>query len=136
MLLKDCDKNVEIALKKVKSLLDFLEIICEKSCESNQKTQVKNAKSMLKQIMDFQKVDSKNMDLKECFCLSQLAIKGDEVKWILQNHLNTLKKSKMQGREIGKILDFLLLSVIKGQIPNEQSALKEAIINYLKCKGA
>lgn len=145
MLLKDCDKNGETALKKAKSLLDFLEIICEK----NQKTQVKNAKSMLKQIMDFQNKDFQMTDFqmtffKECFCLSHLAINGDEVKSILQNHSpnapqkytqNHPQNSKIQGKRIGKILDFLLLGVIKEQIPNEQSALKEATINYLKSKG-
>lgn len=143
MLLKDCDKNGETALKKTKSLLDFLDIICEK----NQKTQVKKAKSMLKQIMD-----SQMTDFKECFCLSRLAINGDEVKSILQNHSsnapqkytqnhtqkhtqNHPQNPKIQGKHIGKILDFLLLGVIKEQIPNEQSALKKATINYLKSKG-
>ena len=130
MLLKDCDKNADFALKKAKTLLDFVGIICEK----NLQTQVKNTKSICKQIMDSKNADSQNAGYKECFCLSQLAIKGDEVKSILQNQ-NAPQTHKIQDKHIGKILDFLLLSVIKEQIPNEKVALKEAIINYLKSKG-
>lgn len=116
MLMRDCEKEAKIAQKRAESLLDFLGFISNQ----NLATKIQKAKSSLKQILRDE----------ECFCLGGLAINGNEVRAIMQSQ-NKVAQNRKNDKEIGKILDFLLKSVIKGRVANTKSALKSATKAYL-----
>lgn len=59
---------------------------------------------------------------KECFSLKKLNISGKEL----------LQLGFVQGKEIGKTLDFLLSQVMQGMLPNEPTPLQQAALQYRK----
>lgn len=115
LLAKECAPNALIAEQKMLALFEFLDIICAS------KPKIAQAKSSFCQVLCH----------KECFCLSHLAIKGDEVKSILQKIKQKNSIDSLSSRLVGEVLDFLLHAVIEEQIPNTKSALKSASEKYL-----
>lgn len=119
LLAKECAPNAFIAEQKMLALFEFLDIICA----SNPK--IAKAKSSFCRVLCH----------KECFCLSHLAIKGDEVKSTLQKIKQKHSLDSLSSRLVGEVLDFLLRAVIEEQIPNTKSALKSASEKYLRNLG-
>ena len=119
LLAKECAPNAFIAEQKMLALFEFLDIICA----SNPK--IAKAKSSFCQVLCH----------KECFCLSHLAIKGDEVKSTLQKIKQKHSLDSLSSTLVGEVLDFLLRAVIEEQIPNTKSALKSASEKYLRDLG-
>lgn len=115
LLAKECAPNALIAEQKMLALFEFLDIICAS------KPKIAQAKSSFCQVLCH----------KECFCLSHLAINGDEVKSILQKIKQKNSLYGLSSRLVGEVLDFLLRAVIEEQIPNTKSALKSASEKYL-----
>lgn len=115
LLAKECAPNALIAEQKMLALFEFLDIICAS------KPKIAQAKSSFCQVLCH----------KECFCLSHLAIKGDEVKSTLQKIKQKNSLDSLSSRLVGEALDFLLRAVIEEQIPNTKSALKSASEKYL-----
>lgn len=115
LLAKECAPNALIAEQKMLALFEFLDIICA----SNPK--IAQAKSSFCQVLCH----------KECFCLSHLAINGDEVKSTLQKIKQKNSLDSLSSKRVGEVLDFLLRAVIEEQIPNTKSALKSASEKYL-----
>lgn len=115
LLAKECSSNALIAEQKMLALFEFLDIICAS------KPKIAQAKSSFCQVLCH----------KECFCLSHLAINGDEVKSILQKIRQKHSLDSLSSRLVGEVLDFLLRTVIEEQIPNTKSALKSASEKYL-----
>lgn len=115
LLAKECAPNALIAEQKMLALFEFLDIICAS------KPKIAQAKSSFCQVLCH----------KECFCLSHLAIKGDEVKSILQKIKQKNSLDSLSSKRVGEVLDFLLRAVIEEQIPNTKSALKSASEKYL-----
>lgn len=115
LLAKECSPNALIAEQKMLALFEFLDIICDS------KPKIAQAKSSFCQVLCH----------KECFCLSHLAIKGDEVKSTLQKIKQKNSLDSLSSRFVGEVLDFLLRAVIEEQIPNTKSALKSASEKYL-----
>lgn len=115
LLAKECAPNALIAEQKMLALFEFLDIICAS------KPKIAQAKSSFCQVLCH----------KECFCLSHLAIKGDEVKSTLQKIKQKNSLDSLSSKRVGEVLDFLLRAVIEGQIPNTKSALKSASEKYL-----
>lgn len=115
LLAKECAPNALIAEQKMLALFEFLDIICAS------KPKIAQAKSSFCQVLCH----------KECFCLSHLAIKGDEVKSTLQKIKQKHSLYGLSSRLVGEVLDFLLRAVIEEQIPNTKSALKSASEKYL-----
>ncbi|ETD25257.1 CCA tRNA nucleotidyltransferase [Helicobacter macacae] len=115
LLAKECAPNALIAEQKMLALFEFLDIICDS------KPKIAQAKSSFCQVLYH----------KECFCLSHLAIKGDEVKSILQKIKQKHSLDSLSSKRVGEVLDFLLRAVIEEQIPNTKSALKSASEKYL-----
>ncbi|RDU54268.1 CCA tRNA nucleotidyltransferase [Helicobacter sp. MIT 01-3238] len=115
LLAKECSPNALIAEQKMLALFEFLDIICAS------KPKIAQAKSSFCQVLCH----------KECFCLSHLAIKGDEVKSTLQKIKQKNSLDSLSSRFVGEVLDFLLRAVIEEQIPNTKSALKSASEKYL-----
>lgn len=116
LLAKECSPNALIAEQKMLDLFEFLDIICDS------KPKIVQAKSSFCQVLYH----------KECFCLSHLAIKGDEVKSILQKIKQKNSLDSLSSRCVGEVLDFLLRAVIEEQIPNTKSALTSASEKYLR----
>ena len=119
LLAKECAPNAFIAEQKMLALFEFLDIICA----SNPK--IAKAKSSFCRVLCH----------KECFCLSHLAIKGDEVKSTLQKIKQKHSLDSLSSTLVGEVLDFLLRAVIEEQIPNTKSALKSASEKYLRDLG-
>lgn len=115
LLAKECAPNALIAEQKMLALFEFLDIICAS------KPKIAQAKSSFCQVLCH----------KECFCLSHLAIKGDEVKSTLQKIKQKHSLDSLSSKRVGEVLDFLLRAVIEEQIPNTKSALKSASEKYL-----
>ena len=115
LLARECAPNALIAEQKMLALFEFLDIICAS------KPKIAQAKSSFCQVLCH----------KECFCLSHLAIKGDEVKSTLQKIKQKNSLDSLSSRLVGEVLDFLLRAVIEEQIPNTKSALKSASEKYL-----
>lgn len=115
LLAKECAPNALIAEQKMLDLFEFLDIICDS------KPKIAQAKSSFCQVLCH----------KECFCLSHLAINGDEVKYTLQKIKQKNSLNSLSSRRVGEVLDFLLRAVIEEQIPNTKSALKSASEKYL-----
>lgn len=115
LLAKECAPNALIAEQKMLALFEFLDIICAS------KLKIAKAKSSFCQVLFH----------KECFCLSHLAINGDEVKSTLQKIKQKNSLDSLSSRLVGEVLDFLLRAVIEEQIPNTKSALKSASEKYL-----
>lgn len=115
LLAKECAPNALIAEQKMLALFEFLDIICAS------KPKIAKAKSSFCQVLCH----------KECFCLSHLAINGDEVKSTLQKIKQKHSLDSLSSRLVGEVLDFLLRAVIEEQIPNTKSALKSASEKYL-----
>lgn len=115
LLAKECAPNALIAEQKMLALFEFLDIICAS------KLKIAQAKSSFCQVLCH----------KECFCLSHLAIKGDEVKSTLQKIKQKHSLDSLSSKRVGEALDFLLRAVIEEQIPNTKSALKSASEKYL-----
>lgn len=115
LLAKECAPNALIAEQKMLALFEFLDIICDS------KPKIAQAKSSFCQVLCH----------KECFCLSRLAINGDEVKSTLQKIKQKHSLDSLSSRRVGEVLDFLLRAVIEEQIPNTKSALKSASEKYL-----
>lgn len=115
LLARECAPNALIAEQKMLALFEFLDIICAS------KPKIAQAKSSFCQVLCY----------KECFCLSHLAIKGDEVKSTLQKIKQKNSLDSLSSRLVGEVLDFLLRAVIEEQIPNTKSALKSASEKYL-----
>lgn len=115
LLAKECAPNAFIAEQKMLALFEFLDIICAS------KPKIAQAKSSFCQVLCH----------KECFCLSHLAIKGDEVKSTLQKIKQKNSLDSLSSKRVGDVLDFLLRAVIEEQIPNTKSALKSASEKYL-----
>lgn len=116
LLAKECAPNALIAEQKMLALFEFLDIICAS------KPKIAKAKSSFCQVLCH----------KECFCLSHLAIKGDEVKSTLQKIKQKHSLDSLSSTLVGEVLDFLLRAVIEEQIPNTKSALKSASEKYLR----
>ena len=119
LLAKECSPNAFIAEQKMLALFEFLDIICAS------KPKIAKAKSSFCQVLCH----------KECFCLSHLAIKGDEVKSTLQKIKQKHSLDSLSSTLVGEVLDFLLRAVIEEQIPNTKSALKSASEKYLRDLG-
>lgn len=115
ILAKECAPNALIAEQKMLALFEFLDIICAS------KPKIAQAKSSFCQVLCH----------KECFCLSHLAINGDEVKSTLQKIKQKHSLDSLSSKRVGEVLDFLLRAVIEEQIPNTKSALKSASEKYL-----
>lgn len=115
LLAKECSSDALIAEQKMLALFEFLDIICAS------KPKIAQAKSSFCQVLCY----------KECFCLSHLAINGDEVKSILQKIKQKNSLDSLSSKRVGEVLDFLLRAVIEEQIPNTKSALKSASEKYL-----
>ena len=115
LLAKECAPNALIAEQKMLALFEFLDIICA------YKPKIAQAKSSFCQVLCY----------KECFCLSHLAINGNEVKSTLQKIKQKNSLDSLSSKRVGEVLDFLLRAVIEGQIPNTKSALKSASEKYL-----
>lgn len=115
LLAKECAPNALIAEQKMLALFEFLDIICAS------KPKIAQAKSSFCQVLCH----------KECFCISHLAINGDEVKSTLQKIKQKNSIDSLSSRFVGEVLDFLLRAVIEEQIPNTKSALKSASEKYL-----
>lgn len=115
LLAKECAPNALIAEQKMLALFEFLDIICAS------KPKIAQAKSSFCQVLCH----------KECFCLSHLAINGDEVKSTLQKIKQKNSLDGLSSKRVGEVLDFLLRAVIEEQIPNTKSALKSASEKYL-----
>lgn len=116
LLAKECAPNALIAEQKMLALFEFLDIICAS------KPKITQAKSSFCQVLCH----------KECFCLSHLAINGDEVKSTLQKIKQKNSIDSLSSRFVGEVLDFLLRAVIEEQIQNTKSALKSASEKYLR----
>lgn len=116
LLAKECSPSPLIAEQKMLALFEFLDIICASE------PKIAQAKSIFCAVLYH----------KECFCLSCLAISGNEIKSILQKE----KNHSLSSRRVGEVLDFLLRAVIEGQIPNAKSALKSASAKYIGDCGA
>ena len=70
----------------------------------------------LREIVNAQQLVDDIIDKGECFCLKDLAVNGD----VLVNELDM-----KSGREVGAMLDHLLMAVIEERIPNDREALMD-----------
>lgn len=93
--------------------------------------QIKRADSMIKgfayqqslqEIADIEKIAKAILTNKECFSIQQLKLTGKDL----------IDLGIPQGKQIGKILNFLLQEVIEENLPNQRDSLQFAVFCYIK----